>query len=129
MRAKAADTQERDPYTGERVWLVRVIDLDTENQRKGQAEVAVKMAAAVQPAPPAAVGSPLPLVEFTGLTVTPYVDAQKCTGRRDERGQHRCGARQGYSLRAAGMREPSSSSRRGSSTGSASTAAAVQGAA
>ena len=101
-RAGVGDPQERDKETGERVWLVRVIDLDTDNQRKGQAEVGVKITSPHQPVPPsAAPGSPLPAVEFTGLTITPYVDSQKCSGRGD-----RCRARQAYSLRAAGMREP-----------------------
>lgn len=108
MQAKAADPQERDKETGERVWLVRVIDLDTENQRKGTAEVGVKITAPHQPVPPSpAPGSPLPAVEFVGLTLTPWVDSQKCSGRSD-----RCRSRQAYSLRAASLREPGAQARK-----------------
>ena len=39
LQAKAPDPQERDKDTGERLWLVRVIDLDTDKQRRGTAEV------------------------------------------------------------------------------------------
>lgn len=104
QRAGVADPQERDKQTGERVWLVRVIDLDVDNQRKGTAEVGVKIAAPQQPVPPApAPGSPLPAVEFVGLTLTPYVDSQRCTGKGEK-----CRARLAYSLRAMSSDLPSS---------------------
>jgi hypothetical protein len=41
-----------------------------------------------------------PVVAFTGLTLTPYVDSGRCgPNNRNER----CRARLAYSLRAAGM--------------------------
>jgi hypothetical protein len=63
-------------------------------------EVKVKIAADVQPVPPSALpGTPFRPVEFDGLTVTPYVDSQRCNGRGD-----RCRARNASSLRAKAMR-------------------------
>jgi hypothetical protein len=43
------------------------------------------------------------VVEFEGLTLTPYTDTTRCTGARDGR-PHRCGARQAYSMRANAIR-------------------------
>src|SRR5439155_19514240 len=74
QKAGAGDPQERDKETGERMWLVRVIDLDVDGQRKGTAEAGVKIAAPQQPVPPApAPGPPLPAAERAGPTVTPHV--------------------------------------------------------
>lgn len=95
--AKAADPQERDKDTGMRLWQVRVMDGDP-NARTS--EVKIKVAVDVQPVPPPALpGTPFRPVEFDGLTVTPYVDSQRCNGRSD-----RCRARNAYSLRATAMR-------------------------
>jgi hypothetical protein len=78
-----------DKQTGERVWQVRVIDLDPELGTRSR-EVAVKILADVQPVPPSADVCP---VEFDGLMVTPYI-AEK-TGRMT------------FSYRATGLRAPS----------------------
>ncbi len=102
-RRGTGDDQKRDD-TGKRLWIVRVMDLDPEAQKFGRSpEVKVRIAADVQPVPPApqAPGFP-PLVQFEGLSLTPYVDAKRCTGRGDK-----CRARQAFSLRATGLREPS----------------------
>ena len=102
--AKGGDDQARDDH-GVRIWGVRVMDLDEDAGRFGRrTDVVVKIAATVQPVPPAPAlpGYP-PAVVFDGLTVTPYVDVQGCTGKNSP---HRCRARQGWSLRATGMRAP-----------------------
>src|SRR3954462_15815909 len=73
------DDQLRDKDPGERVWLVKVLDLDPEAGKfGGTKEVKVKVTAPVQPVPPApkVPGYP-PEVEFTGMTVTPWTDSQK----------------------------------------------------
>jgi hypothetical protein len=46
-------------------------------------------------------GAPFTAIEFEGMTVTPYVDTGRCQGKG------KCGARQGYSLKATGVRAPS----------------------
>lgn len=87
--------QKRDKNTGLPVWQVPVMDADPE-ARKGQREITVKVVAEVQPVPPEALpGVPFRPVEFTDMTVTPYVDTN---GVRP---------RQAYSFRASGMRKPS----------------------
>jgi hypothetical protein len=101
--AKGADDQARDKETGRRVWQVRVLDLDPEAGRFGASkEVKVKIAAEQQPVPPApAVTGYPPMVEFTGVTLTPYVSSQrKCTDR--------CRARLAWSVRAESMTAPQS---------------------
>jgi hypothetical protein len=81
--------QSKDQASGLPLWVVEVIDADPEARAK---TVRVKIAAAVQPVlPPAVAGSPFTPVEFTGLTVTPYVNQA---------------GRLAYSLKAAGMRTP-----------------------
>jgi hypothetical protein len=86
--------QKRDKTSGLPVWQVPVMDADPE-ARKGQRELAVKVTCEVQPVPPEAIGGlPFRPVEFTDMTVTPYVDTN---GPR---------ARLAYSLRATGMRKP-----------------------
>jgi hypothetical protein len=99
--AKGKDEQARDRETGERLWSVRVLDLDPDAGRFGSSkEVKVKLALPHQPVPPASMvpGYP-PAVEFTGVTVTPYVDQQrKCTDR--------CRARLAWSVRAESMTAP-----------------------
>ena len=97
------DDQARDKETGERVWVVRVTDLDPEAAKPGRTtEVKVKVTAPVQPVPPKRQhpGVP-PAVVFEGLTLTPYVDAARCNGSST-----RCRSRQAYSIRATGMRAP-----------------------
>lgn len=96
--AKGADDQARDRDTGRRLWQVRVLDLDPEAGRFGASkEVKVKVAADHQPVPPEASmpGYP-PMVEFTGVTLTPYVNSQK-------RCMDRCRARLAWSVRAESM--------------------------
>ncbi|MGA3538098.1 hypothetical protein ACK8GE_02190 [Micromonosporaceae bacterium DT194] len=96
------DDQARDRETGERLWVVKVVDLDPEAGKFGATnEVKVKIAAPVQPVPPASKipGYP-PAVEFTAVTLTPYVDSQRC------KGSGKCRARQAWSIRAGAMTEP-----------------------
>lgn len=77
--------------TGCPVWLVQVMDADPEV--RGQAKtVTVKVGAERQPVLPDSGGLPFTLVEFTGLTVTPYVDSKS--------------GRLAYSLRAGGLQAP-----------------------
>ena len=91
--------QQVDKVTGLPLWVVEVIDADPEARQR---TVKVKVAAAVQPVlPPSAPGPPFTAVEFEGLTVTPYADASRCQGKG------KCAARQGYSLKATGVRAPS----------------------
>lgn len=96
--AKGEDNQARDKESGLRLWSVRVLDLDPEAGRFGTPkEVRVKVAAEHQPVPPApAVPGYPPMVEFEGVTLTPYVDSsRKCTDR--------CRARLAWSVRATAM--------------------------
>ncbi|MEV4756009.1 hypothetical protein AB0J86_12975 [Micromonospora sp. NPDC049559] len=97
-RRGEADDQVRDKETGERVWVVRVLDLDPEAGKYGRSEVKVKVIAPQQPVPPAP-GVPAypPAVQFEGLTLTPYVDSQRC------KSSGQCRARMAYSLRATAM--------------------------
>ncbi|MFC6022665.1 hypothetical protein ACFP2T_41720 [Plantactinospora solaniradicis] len=98
-RRGQGDDQARDKETGERVWLVRVLDLDPEAGKFGRStEVKVKVIAPQQPVPPSSTvpGYP-PSIQFEGLTLTPYVDSQRCKAT----GQ--CKARMAYSLRASAM--------------------------
>lgn len=76
-----------DKLTGERVWSLRVIDLDPELGTRAR-ETVVKVAAPVQPVPPS---GEVCSVEFDGLTVTPYVNDK---------------GRIAFSLRASGLRSP-----------------------
>jgi hypothetical protein len=79
--------QAKDKQSGLPVWVIDVIDADPAARDK---TVRVKVAAAEQPVLPAApAGLPFVPVEFTGLTVTPYVSQA---------------GRLAYSLRAAGVR-------------------------
>ena len=99
----SGDDQARDKETGERVWVVRVADLDPEAAKPGRTtEVKVKIVAPHQPVPPKRQhpGVP-PAVVFEGMTLTPYVDAARCNGSST-----RCRGRQAYSIRATGMRAP-----------------------
>jgi hypothetical protein len=81
--------QSKDKATGLPLWTVEVIDADKEARTR---TVKVKVAAPHQPALPAGPpGSPFIPVEFTGLTVTPYVNQN---------------GKLGYSLKATGVRAP-----------------------
>src|SRR3954453_3430646 len=85
-------TPSKDKQTGELVWTVTVIDRDREAREK---QVKVKVTSPVQPVLPGEImpGSGLHAVEFTGLTITPYVNEGRAGGR----------ARMAYSLRATGV--------------------------
>ena len=90
--------QQTDKVTGLPLWVVEVIDADPEARQR---TVKVKIAAQEQPVlPPVTAGSPFTAVEFDGMTATPYVDSGRCQGKG------KCGARQGYSLKATGVRAP-----------------------
>jgi hypothetical protein len=84
-----------DKHTGQRVFSVRVMDMDPELEGRSR-ETVVKILADRMPVPPTR--APFELVEFEGLQVTPYVDTGRCQGRG------RCGARMAFSLRATGMK-------------------------
>jgi hypothetical protein len=95
VTAKAADPQQRDKESGERLWAVRVLDADSE-ARKGQAEVVVKIAAPQQPVPPDVMpGTPFRPAEFGGLLLMPYLDTNRAKPRI------------AFRLRARSMRAPS----------------------
>ncbi|HUZ55601.1 MAG TPA: plasmid replication, integration and excision activator [Streptosporangiaceae bacterium] len=81
--------QSKDKQSGLPLWQVDVIDADTTARDK---TARIKVAAADQPVlPAAAAGMPFVPVEFTGLTVTPYVNQA---------------GRLAYSLKATGVRVP-----------------------
>ncbi|HEY0934867.1 MAG TPA: plasmid replication, integration and excision activator [Trebonia sp.] len=81
--------QSKDKASGLPLWQVEVIDAEKEARTR---TVKVKVAAQVQPVLPSGpAGVPFVPVEFTGLTVTPYVNQA---------------GRLGYSLRASGVRGP-----------------------
>jgi hypothetical protein len=84
-----------DKVTGQRVWHVRVVDMDPTLEGRSR-EVVVKIAADRAPAPPTR--TPFEPIEFEGLTVTPYVDTGRCQGKG------RCAARMAFSLRATGIK-------------------------
>ena len=87
-----ARTPSRDKQTGELVWTVTCIDRDPEARKK---EVKVKVTAPVMPVLPEEVlpGSGLRAVDFSGLTITPYIEEGRGGGR----------ARMAYSIRAGGV--------------------------
>jgi hypothetical protein len=81
--------QSKDKSTGAPLWQVEVIDADHQARSR---TVKVKVAAQAQPVLPSGpAGVPFVPVEFTGLTVTPYVDQN---------------GKLGYSLKASGIRAP-----------------------
>jgi hypothetical protein len=81
--------QSADKASGMPLWTIEVIDADPAARVRA---VKVKVAAQVQPGvPPGPPGSPFTPVEFTGLTVTYYVNQA---------------GRLAYSLRATGIRPP-----------------------
>lgn len=82
------------------------MDLDPEAGKFGRStEVKVKVVAPQQPVPPPSTvpGYP-PAVEFEGLTLTPYVDSQRC---KPGRSSGDCRSRMAYSLRATAARPAS----------------------
>jgi hypothetical protein len=83
-------TPSKDKVTGELVWTVTCMDRDPATRK---AEVKVKVTAPRMPELPAEVapGAGICSVDFSGLTVTPYVEE---TGRR---------ARLAFSFRATGV--------------------------
>ncbi len=85
-------TPSKDKQSGEWVWTVTVIDRDPEAREK---QVKVKVTAPYQPVLPGEImpGSGLHAVDFTGLTITPYVNEGRAGGR----------PRMAYSLRATDM--------------------------
>jgi hypothetical protein len=86
--------QAKDKVTGQPLWVIEVIDADPAARDK---TAMVKVASQVQPVlPSGSSGTPFVPVEFTGLTVTPYVNQ---TGRL------------AYSLKASGVRSPGRSVR------------------
>ena len=105
------DDQLRDKETGERVWLVKVLDLDeAAGKFGGSKEVKVKVVAPVQPVPPpSAIPGYPPAVEFTGVTLTPYVDSQRC--KTGGPAASKCKARLAWSIRATAMTEPQAASK------------------
>ena len=81
--------QSKDKATGLPLWVVEVIDADATARAR---TVKVKVAAQVQPVLPHPPGGvPFTPVEFTGLTVTPYVTQA---------------GKLGLSLKATGVRAP-----------------------
>ena len=79
--------QQADKATGAPLWAVEVIDADPQARAR---TVKIKVASAQQPVlPPAPGGAPFVAVEFTGLTVTPYVSQA---------------GRLAYSVKATGVR-------------------------
>jgi len=84
-----ADDQDIDKQTNQRVWAVRVMDLDPDLEGRSR-EVVIKISAPHQPVSP--VGA-FQQVEFDGLTVTPWVNDK---------------GRMQYSIRATGMHAPKS---------------------
>jgi hypothetical protein len=110
FQAGVEDPQQRDKDSGERIWVVRVIDNDPEARTN---ELKVKVVAPVMPVLPEPIaGTNFRPVEFEGLTVTPWVEETK-TGR----------TRVAYSLKATGVREPQS---KASSSGSSTPSSASQ---
>jgi hypothetical protein len=94
--ATGSRTPSRDKMTSQPVYSCRVSDLDPELAGRSR-EVVVKILADKMPVPPTR--QPFELVEFEGLTVTPYVDNGRCQGKGN-----RCQARMAFSLRATGLR-------------------------
>jgi hypothetical protein len=90
--------QSKDKATGYPLWVVEVIDADPQARNR---TVKVKVAAEFQPVlPNGPAGSPFVPVEFTGLTVTPYVNQN---------------GRLALSLKASGVRAPGRNAGRPSS--------------
>jgi hypothetical protein len=88
--------QSADKASGVLLWVIEVIDADPQARTRA---VKVKVAAAAEPVlPPPSPGSPFIAVEFTEMTVTPYVNQA---------------GRLAYSLKATGVRAAGRSGRHG----------------
>jgi len=93
-RSDGSRPQATDPESGLLVWSVPVLDADPEAGKRDKT-VNVKVSARVQPVPPENTsGTPFTLIEFEGLTATPWVDDN---GPRP---------RMAWSLRAKGIKAP-----------------------
>lgn len=104
--------QQHDTVSGLPLWEVGVHDPDPE-ARKAERSVTVKIAAEVCPVPPEALpGLPFRPVEFEGLEVTPYLDANSPRPRV------------AFSLRATGMHAPGQNRRHATSAGKSAEAVA-----
>jgi hypothetical protein len=107
-------TPSKDKQTGDLVWNVSCLDRDPEARQK---EIRVKVLGPVMPVLPGEIvpGSGIRCVEFTGITITPYIEEP-----RGGLGK----ARLAYSYRASGVYEQgkaptgTESTRSTSSTGS-----------
>ena len=118
--------QARDKDTGLPVWNFEVLDADP-NAKGKNAAITVRILSEEKPTlPESPPGLPFRPVEFEGLTATPYVDSQRCTGERFGGGGHRCRARLAWSWRASGVVAPKPTS---AARGPASRAAREEGAA
>ncbi|MBA9002191.1 plasmid replication, integration and excision activator [Thermomonospora cellulosilytica] len=95
---------EVDKDTGLPVWVVDVYDADPAAKHKASA-IRVRVIARECPVLPEAVAGPFRPVEFTGLTVTPYVEV---VGRN---AQGEPITRVAYSYRATGVQAPSGTGR------------------
>jgi hypothetical protein len=98
------NAQAIDKDTGLPLWSCTVIDLEEPDETarfRRSTELKVRIAAHVAPVPPLprVPGYP-PVVAFIGLSMTPYLDAGRCSS-----GRERCGCRLAYSLRATGVVE------------------------
>jgi hypothetical protein len=101
--------QQVDRDTGLPVWTLDCLDADPNAEGKNAA-ITVRILSEHKPTlPEAAPGMPFRPVEFEGLTATPYVDSQRCTGERPG-GAHRCRARLAWSWRARAVVAPKPSS-------------------
>lgn len=119
-RADGSRPQQVDKDTGLLMWQAVVLDADEEAGKKDTA-ITVKFLAKVQPVPPEnKSGLPWTPVEFTGLTLLPYVEY---TGGKDNEGKDR--TRIAWSFRADGMVAPSApGASRGESSSSSAKAVA-----
>lgn len=98
-RPDGSRPQQVDKESGVPLWSVQVVDADPE-ARKNEKTVSVKIVAPQQPVPPEkSSGMPFTAVEFTDLTVLPYVDDN---GNRPK---------VAWSFRASGMSAPRSGGR------------------
>lgn len=76
-KAGVGDPQSLDKDSGLRLWTVRVIDMEPDAGKYGAAEVKVKVASAHSPEIPTPQVPGYPAkVGFSGLTLTPYVNAK-----------------------------------------------------
>lgn len=93
-RPDGSRPQAVDAESGLLVWSVPVLDADPEAGKRDKT-LTVKVAAKVQPVPPENTsGTPFTLIEFEGLTATPWIDDN---GPRP---------RMAWSLRATGIKAP-----------------------